>query len=703
MNTSQDPFGARGSPLSNQYSAYKTRHVFPFTALVGQDRMKLALALNAINPTLGGVLVRGEKGTAKSTAVRALAGLLPRIPVVQGCPYSCDPQIPDILCNFCQVRLAKREMLISVTRMVPVVDLPVGATEDRVVGTIDLEQAIQHGERRFEPGILAAANRGILYIDEVNLLSDHLVDVLLDAAAMGVNVVEREGISVSHPARFMLIGTMNPEEGDLRPQLLDRFALGVEVQGISDPSLRAEVVRRRIAFEADPPGFLARWAQAEAAEQARVVAAQELLPQVVLDEDMLTLITRLCAELQVDGLRGDIVMYKAACALAAYGGRIAVTDGDVRTAAELALTHRLRRGPFEHTQLDQEVLNRSIERLRSGEAESDESEEPEERSNGGGGAPDQVFQPGEPRPVGPLPATTERDAPFQQFGRRGPVTDAGPTGQYVYSAIPKPGEHIELALDATVRAAAPYQRRRRLEPRTSAPPSPGRLTPPTLPAGRAASDPLPAILIRPQDVRRKVRQGKAGGLVLFVVDSSGSMGAERRMEAAKGAILGMLMDAYQKRDQVGLIAFRGAGAQEVLPPTSSVDIAERRLAELPTGGRTPLAHGLRQGLETIRRTRAERNRTAPLLVLLSDGRANVPLNGSDPQDAARRAARELAIRGIQSLVIDSEGGRLRLGLACDLSREMGARYVHLDDLHAGALMRAVRSEPTRGSSHRRAR
>lgn len=222
-------------------------------------------------------------------------------------------------------------------------------------------------------------------------------------------------------------------------------------------------------------------------------------------------------------------------------------------------------------------------------------------------------------------------------------------------------------------------------------------------AGSGVSAPLPAILIRSQDVRRKVRQGKAGGLVLFVVDSSGSMGAERRMEAAKGAILGMLMDAYQKRDQVGLIAFRGAGAQELLPPTSSVDVAERRLAELPTGGRTPLAHGLRQGLETIRRTRAERNRAAPLLVLLSDGRANVPLNGNDPQEDAHRAAREVAVRGIQSLVIDSEGGRLRLGLARDLSREMGARYVHLDDLHAGALIQAVRGEASRGSSHRRAR
>src|SRR5436190_7956834 len=255
------------------------RPVFPFTALMGQERMKRALVLNAINPRLGGVLIRGEKGTAKSTAVRALASLLPEIEVVVGCHYGCDPDSPDDWCSDCLERPAP---LPTASRRVPIVNLPVGATEDRLTGTIDIEEAIAQGRRRFEPGLLAAAHRGILYGDEVNLLNDHLVDVLLDVAAMGTNYVEREGISLSHPAQLILVGTMNPEEGDLRPQLLDRFALAVEVQGLGDRTERAEVVRRRIAFEANPLGFGQRWAPAEEEERQRILAARDLLPNVVL-------------------------------------------------------------------------------------------------------------------------------------------------------------------------------------------------------------------------------------------------------------------------------------------------------------------------------------------------------------------------------------------------------------------------------------
>src|SRR5581483_5405840 len=270
--------------------ATPTRPVYPFTALVAQERMKRALILNTVNPRLGGVLIRGEKGTAKSTAVRGLANLLPELTVVADCPYGCDPNDHATACESCRERHEPPRQ----RRKVPLVALPVGATEDRVVGTLDLERAIQEGRRRFEPGLLASANRGILYIDEVNLLNDHLVDVLLDAAAMGVNYVEREGISVEHPSHFILVGTMNPEEGDLRPQLLDRFALAVEVEGLNDPAARAEVVRRRIAFEQDPLAFAAQWEAAEAAERARILAARALLPEVRLDDRMLGLITQLC-------------------------------------------------------------------------------------------------------------------------------------------------------------------------------------------------------------------------------------------------------------------------------------------------------------------------------------------------------------------------------------------------------------------------
>jgi Mg-chelatase subunit ChlI len=297
------------------------RPVYPFTAIVGQDRMRLALLLHAVDPHLGGVLIRGEKGTAKSTAVRALANLLPSAQAVAGCPFGCDPRDPANACESCSSLLVTAAGVETVERMVPVVELPVGATEDRLLGTLDLERAIQTGERHFEPGLLARANRGILYVDEVNLLGDHLVDGLLDAAAMGRNYVEREGISFSHPATFMLIGTMNPEEGDLRPQLLDRFALVVQVSSLTDPAQRAEVVRRRIAFERDPMAFISDQTAGEEAERDRLSRARALLPSVQVPESMLDLIVRICAAFEVDGLRGDLAIYRAAAALAAYEGR----------------------------------------------------------------------------------------------------------------------------------------------------------------------------------------------------------------------------------------------------------------------------------------------------------------------------------------------------------------------------------------------
>src|SRR5690242_20715978 len=283
------------------------RFVYPFSAIVGQDKMKLALILNAIHPAIGGVLIRGEKGTGKSTAVRALARLLPELTVVADCLYRCDPDAPEALCSDCQDRLARGETLPRARRRMRVVELPINASEDRVVGAIDIEAAIKSGERRFEPGVLAEANRNILYVDEVNLLDDHLVDVLLDAAAMGVNVVEREGISVWHPARFILVGTMNPEEGDLRPQLLDRFGLTVEVAGDPDPAVRVEIVRRRLACDADPAAFATRFAAEESALAARVATARERLPRVRLAEATLLLIAGVCARLGVDGHRADIV------------------------------------------------------------------------------------------------------------------------------------------------------------------------------------------------------------------------------------------------------------------------------------------------------------------------------------------------------------------------------------------------------------
>jgi Mg-chelatase subunit ChlI len=322
-------------------------HTYPFPALVGQDDMKLALILNVINPGLGGVLIRGEKGTAKSTAVRGLAELLPEIEMVAGCRFGCDPDRPEKFCPDCR---AADHPMGRHTRRLPVVELPVGATEDRVLGTLDLEGALTEGTRRFEPGLLAAANRGILYVDEVNLLDDHLVDVLLDAAAMGMNIVEREGISFAHEARFTLVGTMNPEEGELRPQLLDRFGLCVKVEGLADPGQRREVVTRRLAFDADPEGFIGRWRSEGVRLAEKMAAARGLLPQVSLPEEALARAVDICLALGVDGHRGDLTVIKTALTLAAFEGRTATGEADVIRAAELALPHRVRRRPFQEVE-----------------------------------------------------------------------------------------------------------------------------------------------------------------------------------------------------------------------------------------------------------------------------------------------------------------------------------------------------------------
>jgi len=343
------------------------RLVYPFTAIVGQDEMKMALILNAINPRIGGVLIRGEKGTAKSTAVRSLAALLPEIEVVEDCSFGCDPNEAAKLCVQCRERVERGEELPRVKRRTRVVELPINATEDRVVGTLDLEHALKEGEKRFEPGVLAQANRGILYVDEVNLLDDHIVDILLDSAAMGVNTVEREGVSYSHPASFILVGTMNPEEGELRPQLLDRFGLCVAITGIADRKERVEVVRRWGEFEADPEGFLRKWEAEERNLANKIVMARNLMPKVEMPDRIMEKIASIAIEIGVDGHRADLVMMKAASTMAAFNGRTYATEDDVLSSAELALYHRVRRKPFEEVLLDMEMVQAVMKGLSSEE------------------------------------------------------------------------------------------------------------------------------------------------------------------------------------------------------------------------------------------------------------------------------------------------------------------------------------------------
>jgi len=352
--------------------------IYPFTAVVGQERMKRALVLNAVSPRIGGVLIRGERGTAKSTAARALAALLPHVHVVKDCRFGCDPDRPTTWCTECRERVTQADSLPFVLQPTPFINLPVSATEDRVVGTLDIEKAIQKGERQFEPGVLAAANRGLLYIDEVNLLDDHVVDLLLDSAAMGMNIIEREGISFSHPARFILVGTMNPEEGDLRPQLLDRFALSVEILGIRDARDRVLIMERNLAFEADADGFRQEWLPKEQDLSHQIEEARLLLDQITYTQRDLLSIAALTASLNVDGHRADLVILKTARAHAAFEGRTSINNRDISLAAELALPHRIKRGPFQQAEITMEDLQERIEELQGGSTSGEPEPVPSE-------------------------------------------------------------------------------------------------------------------------------------------------------------------------------------------------------------------------------------------------------------------------------------------------------------------------------------
>jgi magnesium chelatase subunit D len=655
----------------------RNRTIYPFSAIVGQEKMKLALILNVINPKIGGVLLRGEKGTGKSLTVRALANLLPEVNVVADCPFHCDPTRPKDMCDACSAKIAEGKTLPKTKRAVSVVELPVGATEDRLVGTIDIEKAIKTGEKCFDPGILAEANRNILYIDEVNLLDDHLVDVLLDAAAMGTNFVEREGISFSHPAQFVLVGTMNPEEGELRPQLLDRFALSVEIKGLPYREVRAEIVRKRIAFEANPAKFAEAQQENQEALRRKIANATNLLPKVQLSDEMLDLITQICIDFAVDGHRADITMYKTACTIAAFNGRTEVTEEDVKEAAELVLPHRHRRQPFEEPKLEQQQIQDSLQKWNQNKqqpqqnspqnpptqnSENDESSESSEQENSGR---EQVFEADAPYAVKAFSAPVLDEFERSGSGRRSTSLSSKKSGRYVDSTIPK-GKVQDLAFDATLRAAAPFQLQRKNQ-----------------------SEKQSGLLIEPSDLREKVRECKVGNLIMFVVDASGSMAAEERMSATKGAVLSLLLDAYQRRDRVGMVVFRKDTAELVLPPTNSVELAQKFLSVLPTGGRTPMAHGLSLGLDAIQDYMRRDKEAIPLLALVSDGRSNVSISGGDPVVEAKGIARGIANAGVKALAIDTERGFLTFGLVKQICDEMKGKYLRLEELSAAPIVSAV--------------
>ncbi|MDR2279941.1 MAG: VWA domain-containing protein [Gordonia sp. (in: high G+C Gram-positive bacteria)] len=623
---------------------------YPFSAVVGQDRLKLALILSAVSPGIGGVLIRGEKGTAKSTVVRGLGPLLG-----------------------------------SASR---VVELPIGATEDRVVGSLDLTRVLRDGQAHFTPGLLAKADDGVLYIDEVNLLSDHLVDVLLDAAASGRVTVERDGVSHTQSARFVLVGTMNPEEGELRPQLLDRFGLVVDVAGARDVDERVSIVTARMAFDADPVGFSGRHEAAESELASRISHARSALSDVVLPAEELRRIAGICAHLDVDGLRGDIVMARTATAHAAWRGASEVTEDDVRVAAELALPHRRRRNPFDESSMSEEQLD---DALRAGDeaassaqddapsdpSDHDPSTSPDDSSSSpddgassssteagpddpdddpppsGGGAPGPQFG---TRPAGGSPRVRTFRADGVGDGDPGRRSRArsmrGSTVRDVDFGV---GTGVHLF--GTVLAAA----------------------------RRASGGGMPSL--QPGDLRGAERIGTESNLVVFLVDLSGSMTARSRLTAVRDACVEMLRDSYTRRDRVAVVVAAGADAYVAVPPTRSVDIAVARLAQVRTGGRTPLAEGLQRSVEVIDRSARVDPHRRPLLVLLTDGRAT---GGRDAALRAGSAADDVARRGVSAVVVDCEQGFVRLGSAVALAKRLRAEYVPLDDLADTGLAAGIR-------------
>lgn len=692
-------------------NSYGDRKSYPFAAIVGQEDLKLCLILCAIDPSIGGVLIRGDKGTAKSTAARGLAKILPPIRVGfdpnSGAidPYNRESPC-DILCvdeDEIPVACSSREI------PTPFVDLPIGATEDRVLGSIDFSATLKGGGKPvFSPGSLAAANRGILYIDEVNLLPAHLVDVLLDASAMGVNTVQREGLSLSHPARFIMIGTMNPEEGDLRPQLLDRFGLMCDVRAPRDAKLRSAVVKQRMAFERDPDAFRETWNVAETDLSARIRAARDRLP--VMDdssEEFLLSISTICVEFRVASLRADITLYKTALALAAWEGRTSVEKEDIKRAAKWVLAHRKHQNPFDapppppdnntnsrEDDLMDEILNAPPPPKSDGDDENkdqnqqqqqpeddqspesqddshesdgyDEPPQNDDNNNNNNGDDDQnmqTFQASKPQQIKRLQLKQQQIKGKAGSGKRNALpNNPSRVGRYARSApTDKP---VDLALDATLRAAAVN--------------------------GFNKETGMP--IIRPENWRKKVRHATTDTLILFVVDASGSMSARQRMETVKGAVLALLQDAYQQRDRVGVISFRGPKAEVLLEATNSVELAEKKLRRLPTGGRTPLAHALFLTHERLQRVLRQDPEQAVLLIILSDGKANVLLpeaSGGDAWVQTEQQAAKLAALPMPTLFLDTDSGVVRVGRGKELAAILQANYLMLDDLTTDNLVHTI--------------
>lgn len=638
--------------------------IYPFAAVIGQDEVKKALILNIINPSIGGVLISGEKGTAKSTVVRGLAQLMQDMKVV---------------------------------------DLPLNITEDRLVGTIDIEEAITKGERNFQPGILKKAHKNILYIDEVNLLSEHIVNCLLEVSSLGINTVEREGISYRHKSKFVLVGTMNPEEGNLRSQFLDRFGLYLDVKGSNNVVERKEIIRRRLKYEENPIEYINEWKDESNKILNKILKGKEYLKKVEVSENVMKLAVEFSKKANCSGHRAELVIIETAKAIAAFENRKNITANDIKEAAKLALPHRVREVPpknesqenyDEDQESDDDNLEKNEDENNQGDnkeqtetenntesqdfnqKEDDKNNRDEDTSNGkesleneekkdkeNSSENDVVDDIGRIFTAKSLNIHTMDRKKRRGSGKRSRTKTDLAQGRYIRYTFSKE-KPKDIAFDATLRAAAPYQKVREKHGL--------------------------AVAIGKNDFREKVREKRTGSTILFIVDASGSMGAKKRMAAVKGAIVSLLTDAYQKRDKVGMIAFRKKEAEVLLGITRSVELAEKSLKTLPTGGKTPLASGLSKGYEILKAHKKKDPDMVPVMVLVSDGRANSSKSEGDPFKEAINMANIISKEGIQTIVIDTEQDFIKLGLAKEIAQAMDAEYYKLEDLEAGEIAGAIR-------------
>lgn len=645
----------------------QTNSLYPFTAVVGQEQAKKALLIALVNPKAGGLLIGGRKGTAKSVLARSTKELI-----------------------------GSKQFI----------DLPLNVTEDMLFGSIDIEYAVSKGQKRFAPGILARANENILYIDEVNLLRQELLLAVLDANAAGINQVERDGISFTHPVHLTVLATMNPEEGVLPQHILDRFGMYVDVASEMELEQRVKIMRQALAYGSDVAGFRKEYAPATQELAGKITAAIELLPQIQLSDAMLILAAQMVSQAMCAGHRAEIYLLEAAKALAALAGRSYVLPKDVEEAAQYVLPHRMRKPPEpqEPEESEQDSSEQDEDESENNDDEAQDNTEDNSRDDNNlpppplnndeddGAADDEQDeneqeQKDEQEPqqnndqLAPEEQIADIDKSFRLpkmlldlgkdrnirrgSGKRSSTRTDLKQGRYVRAELPK-AKVEDLAFDATIRAAAPFQKMR--------------------------EDNGCALNIKPEDLRQKVREKRIGNTFLFAVDASGSMGARERMRAVKGAIFYMLQEAYQKRDRVGMIAFRRQQAELLLPITRSVDLAQKCLAELPTGGKTPLADGLAMALQTLSMMNKHDSELEPILVLVTDGRANaMEADGGDPVASAIKIAERIGKAKITSVVIDTESDFIKLGLAKRIAAAMGANYYTLQRLSKDSIIRIVRN------------